>query len=346
MLVVNKSQNSRKRHPSNFFLWVITVYSAIFSITLQRYELALSRLTNTFNSYIEQLDIEKDQRELASGFQNLQGQDIPFPPNWFNPLSVLKSGIPYFDQPDAYTKRQIASLFTPYWNKYQFEYNDDAKIFGKLYYSDTLSYSVPFERPNLRFYNSEIQSLTVEGPNFTQFGKFDNLSDSMRMLSRALKYGYKLHDSEGFKLDINLENVKFFGLKCRNVMIMGDKDEPNNEAFGFFISNSIISRLEMHDLYSPRIDSSIVLSSDLYSKGESVRIQSNYIFNSKFVIKKNSFKDLDGSITETTNEEIKKAQMKIINKNFLYHTHVGDTFVVYSNRPNLPVFSAMKDIQE
>ncbi|MEP1781935.1 hypothetical protein [Reichenbachiella sp.] len=73
-----------KAKPSNLVIWIIAVYSALFGIAYQRYEINLQRLHSTVAIYGEQLDQPMSQSTLNS-FIALQKQPIPWEPLFFRP---------------------------------------------------------------------------------------------------------------------------------------------------------------------------------------------------------------------------------------------------------------------
>ena len=80
MLVMNRKKNSRNRKPSNILLWVITVYTAFFSLAFQKYENHLNRLYTSYNSYIDQLG-NNSSKDLLDGFIEIQSRTVPYEPN-------------------------------------------------------------------------------------------------------------------------------------------------------------------------------------------------------------------------------------------------------------------------
>ena len=90
MLRFRQSGRPPLRKPSNFALWVITVYSALFSLAFQRHENGLNRLYLSFSSYVSLLGNDLSL-STVQGFVNLQSYEIPVEPSFINPFSVFRS---------------------------------------------------------------------------------------------------------------------------------------------------------------------------------------------------------------------------------------------------------------
>lgn len=78
------------RKPSQFILWVIGIYFALYGVAFQRYELSINRLNNTYNSYIELLG-NNPNNEILQEIINLQIDSVPLEGVINKPWSIVRS---------------------------------------------------------------------------------------------------------------------------------------------------------------------------------------------------------------------------------------------------------------
>ena len=86
--MVKLDRNEGRKKPSAIVLWIIGIYSALYGVVAQRYELALGRLYTTFNAYVTRLEFADEA--LLNGFVSLQSDHVPVEPS-FNPIDVYRS---------------------------------------------------------------------------------------------------------------------------------------------------------------------------------------------------------------------------------------------------------------
>jgi len=88
-----------RKKPSNFLLWTIGIYVALFGIAFQRYENRINRLEAARNTLIEQLGGSNNSQILTS-LADMQLSLAPKEPNIFNPYRTVRSFYLYDTYPD------------------------------------------------------------------------------------------------------------------------------------------------------------------------------------------------------------------------------------------------------
>lgn len=114
-----KAEEYSDRKPSNFLLWIIGLYVALFGLAAQRYEIRINRLNNLFNTYIELLDKDVDPG-IYDGFIQLQKSVVPKEPKVLEFWTTFQSFVEEEPFPDvvqhvgniapAYFREEIGSL--------------------------------------------------------------------------------------------------------------------------------------------------------------------------------------------------------------------------------------------
>ena len=81
--MIRKPKDYEGQKPSNIMLWIITVYTGLFTLAFQRYENKVNRLYSSFSAYSEQLGPEIDAATLQ-GFIDLQSREVPVEANYWH----------------------------------------------------------------------------------------------------------------------------------------------------------------------------------------------------------------------------------------------------------------------
>ncbi|MGB3463996.1 MAG: hypothetical protein WBA74_01945 [Cyclobacteriaceae bacterium] len=108
MLITHRKKKDHiNRKPSNFLLWVLTVYLGFYSIAIQRYELSASRLTSSFSALVETLSDTPTEMEIQ-GLIDIQKREIPSQPIIFNPCTVVASFL--ITKPNEYIISDVQNI--------------------------------------------------------------------------------------------------------------------------------------------------------------------------------------------------------------------------------------------
>lgn len=156
------------RKPSNFILWVIGVYTGLLTIAWQRYELRVSRLTNTFSAYVGLLDFEHSNNGVLQGFIDLQSENVPKEiKKWWWPPNVFASLVdeePFEDI--SINVARIAPLFI----------GPTIRDIKKLTTSEALM-MVTFDNRSLSFYDSKLDAIFCVGSHSSLLFSSSHLSE-------------------------------------------------------------------------------------------------------------------------------------------------------------------------
>ncbi|MEP5610898.1 MAG: hypothetical protein ABJP45_01550 [Cyclobacteriaceae bacterium] len=83
-------ETEKSRRPSNFVLWVIGIHFALLGFSYQRFENAVTRKENGFNSLVEQLN-SAHQEEILQLIIEYRKELIPVEPKFWPPNTVYES---------------------------------------------------------------------------------------------------------------------------------------------------------------------------------------------------------------------------------------------------------------
>jgi uncharacterized protein YjbI with pentapeptide repeats len=107
---INPPADENGNRPARtIFLWLLGIYVSLFGIASSRYEQTLSRLENRVSFAISQSE-SKNWKLLSVEIPKLQHEKIPFPPAITNPLSVIYSFFPSFNEADPQTINALQTI--------------------------------------------------------------------------------------------------------------------------------------------------------------------------------------------------------------------------------------------
>ncbi|MEM6685229.1 MAG: hypothetical protein AAF617_05480 [Bacteroidota bacterium] len=90
MILTKPKKIKYARKPSNLLIWIVTIYTALFTIAYQRYENRVARVYTTFGAYTSQLQ-DNVSMETLQGFINISDKQVPVEPNYFKFWTTLMS---------------------------------------------------------------------------------------------------------------------------------------------------------------------------------------------------------------------------------------------------------------
>ena len=90
---LNPEKEKSQTKPSSFFLWLIGIYIALFSIASNRYENSLEKIELRMNAVVAQLSTSDDKAfyNLIASIRGIQRKECPRKPFLFNPASIVQS---------------------------------------------------------------------------------------------------------------------------------------------------------------------------------------------------------------------------------------------------------------
>jgi len=211
------------RRSSNLLPWLVTVYLGLFTITFQRYESQLTRLSNTTNVLIERMG-ESPSPTMIQNLIYHQDSEIPVEPEFHRPQSVVRSLIakePY---------RQLIS--------------DINAVIDEPFHS----YITNSEDAFYTFYNLQLPKLKVENANAITL----NLANST-FWNISIKASNGLLNNVMNAHYLDIENSYIEAIDRSNAY-----DESLRDIKNYIVKNSIVKHAGNRDILSMKVFGSIL----------------------------------------------------------------------------------------
>jgi|GEM_PF-4669571 len=328
-----KSEKEINTYPT-LFIWIISIYTALFGFATQRHESQLNRIEEKISS-LQALQSDNTTRIKANIYSNLKNVIVLREPEYFSPLTIFNAFFRFFPnnkEKQAFGWRKSRNQ-TPYPNPRK-DKKEDRKgheiwsnsIFDRLYY-----YKVAHEHPDLAerldllgvevyesFYNDKLlcdNKIDVNLDDLKNNKDFHPLiffSNNSRNCNE-LKYVFVNYDSgmiDLSRLKINNARLGYEGeqVSFYNSLISGSK---------FYLSNENVVRLGAFksDLMGTHIN--ITVSNTVY-------LPQRYSLFEKF-----------GMTTRTGSNEIltnKKLGLPYNQENFIFDTFFLNSLKKYDDK--------------
>lgn len=206
-----------ERPPSTFILGLISVCMGLFTLASLRYESALNRLVNNVHLVVYQIDAE-NWKSIVKELPKLQNTKIPYEPSIINPLSSLKSLLPFYDAIDSQTIRTLEGVISRKKRDLSHVYlrkliitPGHVVVREELRYEGIVSINIEygeFEKSNFSF--ADLTEASLEHNSFAS----SNFKGSILVNSNMQKCNLT---------DVNLDNATLFHSDLRNSNLAGAK---------------------------------------------------------------------------------------------------------------------------
>ncbi|MEM6816728.1 MAG: hypothetical protein AAF600_20455 [Bacteroidota bacterium] len=194
-------------NPSNFALWVVTIYTALYSIAFQRFENRVNRLYTSYSAYVERLGSTEGAESTIQGFIDLQSRKVPMEINYWKPWTVVGSF--FFNEYEGTIVKDVEDMVVDIFPYFLKVYNLCFLELANLRTSHSNLLFQEIENRSLSLQKFDINKASIQNSNIRLSFKPNSRIDTLQILKSELNLSVSYNNIiNGFKSLIYIDNVE------------------------------------------------------------------------------------------------------------------------------------------